>query len=295
MVLDGVRKRYGRGPWVLDGIDLSVAPGSVSLVVGANGSGKSTLLRIMAGLSRVSSGEVRDRPASVAFAPERLAAQVRLTAGGYVAHMGRMRGLPAPSVAERSMELFGRLGLSPGPDMAVRSLSKGNKQKVVLTQAFLAPVDLMVLDEPFAGLDPVARSAAWELIADSCARGARVIVSAHGADDAVRADRCLTLAGGRLRALSATGPWPGRMQIRLAGTGDVSLLARLPGVVVHSAHSGPPGVALDPANPGPVGRVVEAVTLTVEGAFADRTLARALDQGWSVRSVTPVPPAEAVP
>lgn len=300
MVLDGVGKRYGHGPWVLDGLALALPPGSVTLVVGTNGSGKSTLLRILAGLSRATTGEVRGRPPTVAFAPERLAAQVRLTGASYLEHMGRMRGLAPGEVAARAGELFRRLRLSPGPGMPVRSLSKGNRQKVVVAQAFLAPVDLVVLDEPFTGLDPLARATVWELIGEARAGGSAVVLSAHLADDAVRTDRALILDCGRLHPVVVAADLSHRMRIQLAGAGDVTSLAAMPGVEVEATGFGArvadrtlladgAGVADGGRRPRPsVGDAGRTVSLAVDGPLSDRTLARVLAEGWSVRWVTPL-------
>jgi ABC-type multidrug transport system ATPase subunit len=151
--LEGVRKRFGRAePWVLDGIDATFAAGAVTLVVGGNGSGKSTLLRTVVGASAPTRGRVLRPAGPAAYVPERLPAELRMTARQYVRHMGRLRGLPAPAVTARAEELFERLGLRPGPDVPVGELSKGNSQKVALTQALLAPTALLVLDEPLLEL-----------------------------------------------------------------------------------------------------------------------------------------------
>lgn len=150
---DGLRKRFSRqGRWVLDGVDLSLVRGTTTVVLGGNGSGKSTLLRIIAGASLPSSGRVTGRPRTVGYVPERLPAQLRMTARQYVAHLAGIRGA-GPDAAERAENLFDRFGLTPGPDLPITSLSKGNRQKVSLIQALVVPVGLLVLDEPFSGLD----------------------------------------------------------------------------------------------------------------------------------------------
>ena len=84
--------------------------------------------------------------------PERLPGRLRLTPRQYLAHMGRIRGAGPDQVAARADELLTRLALAPGPDVPIGTLSRGNAQKVALAQALLAPVRLLVLDEPYGGL-----------------------------------------------------------------------------------------------------------------------------------------------
>ena len=174
-----ITKRFSRrGRWVLSGIDLELQPGSKTVIVGGNGSGKSTLLRIGSGVSRPTSGTVT-LPNRIGYVPERLAARTKFTGREYLSHMGRIKGLSDMEVNARSRELLQRLGLFPGPDEPIESLSKGNRQKLVLTQAFLGPTGLLVLDEPFSGLDPVAHSSLGELIDEAQANGTAVLVSSH--------------------------------------------------------------------------------------------------------------------
>jgi ABC-2 type transport system ATP-binding protein len=253
--LRDVRKRYGRGPWVLDGVDLDALPGTVGVLLGRNGSGKSTLLRIAAGASTPTSGAVAGRPPAVGYLPERWVGPPRLTAGGYLRHMARMRGA-APS---RVDDLVDRLGLLPGPDAPIGTLSKGNRQKVALAQAFLAPAGLLVLDEPYGGLDERTAAELTAMVTESRSAGAAVLVSAHSLDRHAGADLVLEIAAGRLREPT------GRPGMRL-------LLAPRQG-----------------ADIGPVAAVAavawdeRAGQLRVRTDDADRVLRLALDAGWSLR------------
>jgi ABC-type multidrug transport system ATPase subunit len=180
VVVQGVRKRYSRrGPWVLDGVDLVVESGVVTVIVAGNGVGKSTLLRIVAGASLPSSGQVTGRPRVVGYIPERAPAALRMTARQYLTHIGRIRGISAPSVERRTAELSERLGLVPGPTVPIASLSKGNGQKVAVMQAFLAPPELLVVDEPATGLDATATAELTKLIAEAEEGGAAILMSAH--------------------------------------------------------------------------------------------------------------------
>jgi ABC-2 type transport system ATP-binding protein len=262
--VEGVRKRFARrGPWVLDGVDLTIPRGVCTVVAAANGAGKSTLLRIVAGTSAPTAGRVSGRPATVAYVPERAPVRLRMTTRQYIAHMGRLRGLSADSVRARASELYERLGLLPGPDVPIGSLSKGNSQKVAVVQAFLRPVELLVVDEPYTGLDAHASGAVRALLAEAARDGAAVLVSAH--ERAVGSDAAFVLRDGRLSPLAA----------RAARVMRVVLVA-----VSGSAAAG------DLAG--------HAISLTggrdrlvVRTADADRLLAFALATGWSLVEARP--------
>jgi ABC-2 type transport system ATP-binding protein len=175
--LEHVGKRFGRH-WALEDVDLELQPESLTVVRGANGSGKSTLLRIAAGVSTPSRGRVLHRPRQVALVPDRFVPP-RLTARAYLDHLGRLRGLDATRRRRRIGELVDFLGLAPGPDAPLRTLSRGNAKKVAVAQAFLAPAGLVVLDEPHAALDEQAHAALDVLVATARAFGSAVLVADH--------------------------------------------------------------------------------------------------------------------
>jgi ABC-type multidrug transport system ATPase subunit len=271
--LRGVAKRFSRrGPWVLAEVDLELEPGTRTAVVGGNGSGKSTLLRIVAGLTRPTSGEVVT-PGRVGYVPERLSAPSKLTGTEYVAHMGRIKGLAPPVIEARSRELFERLDLQPGPDVPSRILSKGNRQKLVLAQAFLAPLSLLILDEPYNGLDAVAHRVLGELMDEAQDHGACVLVSAHQPDSGSGSDRTLALRSGHLLAIDqpAAAAVGGTKCIVLTAPDDGDLPGEMGGRrgVISSRRRG------------------RSLTLVVEGGMADELLIEAIGIGWSVTSVEP--------
>jgi ABC-type Mn2+/Zn2+ transport system ATPase subunit len=275
LVLAGVRKRFSRGGrWVLDGIDLTAGPGQLTLITGGNGSGKSTLLRIMAGASRAGRGDVQRPPGAAAYVPERLPGRLRLTPRQYLAHMGRIRGLGPAQVAARSDELLTRLALAPGPDVPIGTLSRGNAQKAALAQALLAPVRLLVLDEPYGGLDDRALAAAVVLVDEAAAGGAVVVLAAPGPEVAAahRPRTWFQLSGGRLLARAAA-PAPESRVMCVTLTAAVpqlsaSDLAALPGVLS--------------VRPDASGRGLEVRT-----SAADAFLRCALGAGWSLERAQP--------
>jgi ABC-type multidrug transport system ATPase subunit len=274
-----VRKRFGRwSPWVLDAVDLTLESGSTTVVVGANGSGKSTLLRIVAGLTPATSGRVSRSGASIGYAPDRLGARVRMSARVYVEHMARLRGCSPDAARDAMHELFAELGLLPGPDAPIRSLSRGNSQKVALTQAFIAPVDLLLLDEPFGGLDAGARAAVSALVGSAAARGAAVVITAHQPLDALVADRTVRLTGGRLDAAASSVRSLVRIVVVAAASSSLESLGALGGVV--GVGGGIDGVA--------GGRGSVTATLDVEASASDEVLRFALAHGWSVASLAPL-------
>lgn len=177
--LTGVGKRYGRGPLVLTDVNLQIEPGQVIGVVGGNGSGKSTLLRIVARLSRPSVGTVTGNP-TVGYLPDRFPAASRMTVLSYLRHLGRIG--KASDVDKRAVELLERLALKGGLGARLRELSKGNAQKVGLVQALLGEPELLVLDEPWSGLDPGAHTVLAELIEEAKKRGVGVIFAEHRED-----------------------------------------------------------------------------------------------------------------
>ncbi|WP_029138545.1 ATP-binding cassette domain-containing protein [Nakamurella lactea] len=270
--LAGVTKRYGRQPPVLRSIDLAAAPGQILGIVGANGSGKSTLLRLLAGLSRPSDGRVIGSP-TVGYLPDRFPAAQRLSGRAYLRHMARIGGLTDLSGVERLVE---RLDLVGGPDTPMRRLSKGNAQKIGLAQAVLGDPQLLVLDEPWSGLDVAAHGVLDELITQTRARGAAVVFADHRRDLVARvADRVVEAADGTLREVELPGRTPGvdeagrvatgPIRIELAG-GDVAGLASVAGVIRVERDGG-------------------VTVLAVAPAHSDAVLAIALDRGCSVRGV----------
>ena len=202
MRLDGVWLRYRRRePWVLCGVDASVAPGEAVAVVGRNGVGKSTLLKLAAGLLRPQRGAVHDRPARVGYVPERFPADQPFTARRYLMGMAAIHGL-APADARRAVgEWADRLHVEGLLDSPLAELSKGSAQKVGLIQGLVHDPELLILDEPWEGLDAATRAEVPSIVARTLERGGRVLISDHlGGAGALPDVRTWELADGRLSA-----------------------------------------------------------------------------------------------
>jgi ABC-type multidrug transport system ATPase subunit len=167
-----------RGPWVLRDVTLTVPRGRIIEVNGRNGAGKSTLLRLLAGVVPPVRGSIADRPPAVGYAPERFPADQPFTARAYLGHMTAVHGVP-PAGAYEWAERLAFTGLL---DVPLPDLSKGSAHKAGLIQALLAAPGLLVLDEPFAGLDARTRAQLPGLLAELAAGGSTVIVSDHQGD-----------------------------------------------------------------------------------------------------------------
>jgi ABC-2 type transport system ATP-binding protein len=176
-------KFYGRDRGIVD-LDFSVDAGEVFGFLGPNGAGKTTTIRLMLDLIRPTRGRVElfgvdprrnpDLRRRVGYLPGDLRLYDRLTGRELLTYFGRLRGLQglgaAPALAEQ---------LDLGLDRPIGALSKGNRQKVGLVQAFMHEPELVVLDEPTAGLDPLVQQSFYELVAEAKANGVTVFLSSH--------------------------------------------------------------------------------------------------------------------
>jgi ABC-2 type transport system ATP-binding protein len=177
--LSGVGKRYRRGRWVLSDVDMTVPGGASVAVVGANGSGKSTLLRMLAGVTRPSTGRISGVRAPIGYVPDRFPATDAMGSLAYLTHVGRIRGLGTASARRRGRLLLDRLDLAGGVRTPIRALSKGNAQKVALAQALMVPPRLLILDEPWSGLDAAAHGVLAQILGEVVAAGGAVVLTDH--------------------------------------------------------------------------------------------------------------------
>ncbi len=191
-----LRVSYGRVV-ALDGVSLAAPAGQVTAVVGGDGAGKSTLLRCLAGAMSPGSGQVRrpDKehtgylPASSGIYPDLTVAEnLDFRAQGY--------GMSRQLAAQRAAEYLGRAGLAPVAGRLAGQLSGGMRQKLAVIAAMLHHPDLIVLDEPTTGVDPVSRSGLWWLIARAAAEGCAIVLATTYLDEAERCASVLVLDAG---------------------------------------------------------------------------------------------------
>lgn len=203
----GLTKTYGRHR-ALAGVDLEVRPGEVFGFLGPNGAGKTTTIRVLLDLIRRDSGDVRvlghdPRTAGVrarrdiGYLPGELAMGSRRPARELLMYLARLRG----GVDEaRIRELAERLDLDLS--RPIRGLSKGNRQKVGLVQAFMHDPQLLILDEPSSGLDPLLQQEFLGMVREARARGRTVFMSSHVLSEVQDvADRAAIIRAGRMVAL----------------------------------------------------------------------------------------------
>lgn len=216
--LAGVRKSYRGCGEVLAGIDIDVVPGRPVVVLGGNGAGKSTLLRIAAGCSAPTAGSVRGLPAVVGYLPGRVPASTRMPVRAYLRHLAALHGAAPAAAARRAATLLGELDFTGDLDSPVAQLSTGNAQKVGLAQALSCGAELLVLDEPWSGLDARAAEVLVHLLVDEVERGVALLVADHtGRADLLPAAVVLRLAGGVPAADPVGGP---HTVVELACPGD---------------------------------------------------------------------------
>jgi ABC-2 type transport system ATP-binding protein len=225
-----VRLSY-HGMLALDGVSVAVTAGQVTAVVGGDGAGKTSLLRCLVGAVRPAFGEVR-RPAKsrIGFLPASSGIYPDLTVAENLAFRAASYGLRADVAARRATELTEQAGLAAARDRLAARLSGGMRQKLGVIAALLHRPEMLVLDEPSTGVDPVSRSGLWWLIASAAADGAAVILATTYLDDAQRAAEVLVLDAGRTLA---------------SGTPD-QIALEIPGSV-RAVSSRPPGPAAERA------------------------------------------------
>ncbi|MCB9896730.1 MAG: ABC transporter ATP-binding protein [Planctomycetes bacterium] len=248
----GLTKRYG-ATLALDALDLSVEAGEVFGFLGPNGAGKTTTIRLLLDLIRPTSGEALlfGRPprdpavrARIGYLPGDLVLDPRLSGSAMLDVLDALRGRGAPpGDARRRAELCERL-LLDARDLArpVREASRGTRQKMGLVAAFQHDPELLVLDEPTGGLDPLVREAFFELLDDTGRRGRTVFHSSHVLSEVERTcARAAILRQGRLvvveRIATMRAALPRRMTLRFDAAPPDDVL-RAPGVAVLERDGG---------------------------------------------------------
>ena len=209
--LRGVTKRYTGIP-VVSEVSFTAAAGEVTGYLGPNGSGKSTTLKMITGLIEPSEGEIlfegvpigRNKIAHkqrLGYVPEEPHLYPHLTGAEYLEMVGQLRGLPENLVAHKTDGFLRLLGLHGDRNVPISSYSKGMRQKVLLAAALLHNPDLILLDEPFSGLDVNSALVLRGLIRELAAHGKVVLFSSHELDTVERvSSRIVILHKGRVVA-----------------------------------------------------------------------------------------------
>ncbi|MFI5931239.1 ABC transporter ATP-binding protein [Actinoplanes sp. NPDC051494] len=206
--VDAVSRSFGDRQ-VLKDVSFDVGAGRMTGFVGANGAGKTTTMRIMLGVLAADTGEVRwqGRPLTrelrqrFGYMPEERGLYPKMTVTDQIVYLGRLHGMTATAAATGTAALLERLGLTERAGEPVEKLSLGNQQRVQIAAALVHDPEVLVLDEPFSGLDPLAVDVVLGVLRDRAAAGAPVLFSSHQLDVVERlCDDLVIIADGTIRA-----------------------------------------------------------------------------------------------
>ncbi|MDJ0497740.1 MAG: ATP-binding cassette domain-containing protein [Acidimicrobiia bacterium] len=187
--IDRLSKRYG-DVVALDGCSFRVARGQLLGFLGPNGSGKTTTMRSVFSLVRPDSGEVRWNNERISastrlgfgYMPEQRGLYPRMKVASQLAYFGQLHGMAKDQAVAATTEWLERLGLRDRADSRLEELSHGNQQRIQLAAALLHNPELLVLDEPFSGLDPIGVQDMIEILVERAEAGAAVVFSSHQLD-----------------------------------------------------------------------------------------------------------------
>lgn len=239
--LDRLTKKFG-GFSAVEDLSFSVGPGEIFGFLGPNGAGKTTTLRMILDIIPPTSGTLKVLGSSsaipirwkIGYLPEERGLYKKMKAADSIAYFARLRGVPARQAKAKAYELLDRFGLGEFAKVKCESLSKGMAQKVQVLTTIAHDPDLLILDEPFSGLDPINQHTLEELILELRKDGKTIIFSTHVMQHAERlCDRFLILADGKSRfegtLEQARKIFPPRLIVRTSD--PIGVLKTVPGVV----------------------------------------------------------------
>ena len=206
--IEGVTKRYGDRTAV-DDVSFTVGGGRLTGFVGGNGAGKTTTMRIILGVLGADAGEVRldgsplgaDGRRRFGYMPEERGLYPKMRVHEQLVYLARLRGMRAGEAAGRADELIDRLELTERRNDPIEKLSLGNQQRAQIAAALVHAPSVLVLDEPFSGLDPMAVETVLGVLSEFAADGAPVLFSSHQLDVVERlCDDIVVIGDGRILA-----------------------------------------------------------------------------------------------
>ena len=282
--LSRLSKRFG-SLQALDDLSLSLDRGEIVGFVGSNGAGKSTTMRIVMGVLAADSGAVTWMGApvdaairrTIGYMPEERGLYPRMKVAEQLVYLARLHGLSASAAKAAAERWTERLGLEGRRGDEVQSLSLGNQQRVQLAAALVSDPELLILDEPFSGLDPVAVDVMSQVLLERAAAGVPTLFSSHQLDVVERlCDRVVIIRSGRL---VADGTIP---ELQATETPRWR-------VVVEQAAGSPPVQAASLNLPAPAVELDDAGRLVITAAGADeQALLSAAQRLGTVRELGPV-------
>jgi ABC-2 type transport system ATP-binding protein len=206
--LDAVSRSFGDRQ-ALTNVSFSVGAGRMTGFVGANGAGKTTAMRIILGVLAADSGTVtwggapltRQDRQRFGYLPEERGLYPKMTVTDQIVYLGQLHGMRREAARRNTTALLERLGIAERAGEPVEKLSLGNQQRVQVAAALVHDPELLVLDEPFSGLDPVAVDVVLSVLRERAAEGVPVLFSSHQLDVVERlCDDLVIIAGGKIRA-----------------------------------------------------------------------------------------------
>lgn len=286
-------KRFGKISAVKD-VSFSVSSGSILGVIGRNGAGKTTTIRMVLNIFPPDSGEVlidgarataafRDR---VGYLPEERGLYAKMRVLDLLLFLAELKGVSRAHAHDRAIVHLERFGLGARTKSKVEELSKGNQQKVQFISAVIHDPDLVVLDEPFSGLDPVNTNLLIDMMAELKARGKAIIFSTHVMDFAEKlCDRIAMIDGGELVMYGTLAEIKRdfvRKHVSVVGFGDLAFVASLPYVTSTQPFGQALGVGLaeqddaqlllaELVRRGIVVRKFDAIDVSLHDIFVERT------------------------
>ncbi|GAA3730723.1 ATP-binding cassette domain-containing protein [Leifsonia bigeumensis] len=206
--VDNINRSFG-SKRVLTDVSFTVGGGRMTGFVGANGAGKTTTMRIILGVLSADSGRVSLDGADLGdtdrrrfgYMPEERGLYPKMKVAEQIVYLARLHGLTPAAAQRNTTQLLERLGLEERADTTVESLSLGNQQRAQIAAALVHDPEILVLDEPFSGLDPIAVETVQGVLKDRAASGAPVLFSSHQLDIVERlCDDLVVIADGAVRA-----------------------------------------------------------------------------------------------
>ena len=293
--LEGLRRTFG-SITALDGLTFTVPSGVVVGFLGPNGAGKTTTMRAIFGLTDLDAGVVRWNGSTIGqaerrrfgYMPEERGLYPGMLVGEQIEYLGCLHGLSPHDAAARTQSWLERLNIADRAKSKVEALSHGNQQRVQLAAALVHDPELLVLDEPLAGLDPAGIDAIGEVLVEQARAGCCVLFSSHQLDlvedlceQVTIIDHGRLVVSGTVDELAESGT--PRLVVRVDGDREANWARRLPGVTVSQVSGGEARLVLaDTMDSDQVLRAAMAAGRVTEFSFERRRLSEVFREAVAV-------------